>query len=748
MIAATLPTNKECLVMQLRTGRTPVFGAILLFALSLFATPMAAFGREEKREPSDAWVQPESLIAELELLQKSPYTASWAESTIQTLNRLDSLTGIGDPESSEVFDQLQDRLKRLDFLITELLGREVKSPATRDNLVSILRQTHYSMARRLAIWPIVHEIALTSRHRLTRLDEQQAGKFLLASRERLNVNQVEQGWAEYLKLDDAVTAFNSINAKETTRRKAARAVLARAYNPALSVSQKKYLTDAIDEATLGVLKASAVGDLDLHQFLARLEWMESRNNGASQYRVNDFYQSALWSDDPEFQRLAGELQQHYRNGNFRVSIHEVLLNRMIPPLPDTQEPYRDNILGAQVRGQTRISNTLNIGLIPDPNQISMHLETLGNVKSRTVATRSGVVIENEGDSRFRIIKRLALGQQGIFAYRPETTSQVRQRVVGLRTNMDNIPPLGWMVRKIARNKIQQQAPITNRYTKNQLEQEAEKRFEEEVQTRLGELETLLTERLLHPLVALDLEPDPVQISTTDDQIIMRYRLGGRDQMAANTARPREKPGSLMSMQIHESAVNNVISRFGFNGRKFDTDELIAHVNNMFQTEFVKHQGKTRPASFEFAPFDPVRIDFRRRQDQHLHQFEVVPDRQRKKMETAQHQDNLRCSDRKRVTVKLIQTQDGLQLTGRQLNPADQIAIRVICEVLFPNEFSVKMMPENLGSQLSVNSLQATQFVLSNGWIGISVADAQPVAGQNPEASARQSRRFLNRWRQQ
>ena len=754
MIAATLPTNKDrSLINQSGWLRVIWFSIALVVA---FGWSQGCFGKavwaqdrasSSKSPKPDAWVMPESLIQELEKLKSSPYTAAWAETTIQVISGLETLEGIGDPDSKLVFGQLSQQIKKLDFIVKQLVESDAVSTKSRNDIVAILRQIRYSIGRRLAIWPIVNRIAMQERGSRRNTIQQQAGPFLLASSSRLSTSSVERGWADYLEINEAADVFNSLNATDLEKRKAARVVLARAYNPALSISQKKYLANSIDKKTLEVLMASAVGPLEMQQFLKRLEKLESRDLGANRYRLNDYYQSALWSRDPQIRQLANELQKHYRNGNFRVSIHEELLNRMVPPFPETQQPYRDEILGAQVQGQTRISNSLHVGLIPDPNQISMRLESHGKVRSRTTATRSGVVIENEGDSRFRIIKRLALGQHGVFAYRPETTAQVRQRVVGLRTNLDNIPPLGWMVRRIARNKIEQQAPITNRYTKNQLEQEAETRFETEVQTRLNELETLLTERLLHPLVALDLEPDPVQISTTENQIVMRYRLGGRDQMAASTARPREIPDSLMSMQIHQSAINNVIARFGFGGKKFTTEELIEYVNQMFQTEFVSAGQQHKPANFEFLKVDPIRIDFDGGKvgiSINLKSFQVGKGKTWKRLAVRATYD---AQIENGFTVRLIQTEDGLNLSGRRLNPADQIAIRVICDVFFPEEFAVKLMPEHLGSQLNVNTLQATQFVLSNGWIAISVDDSGRNRGQTTPQQ-RQTRRFLDRWRQQ
>lgn len=672
---------------------------------------------------STTWALPKALLDDLESLTGEPYIAAWAESTIQILGGLQHLDGIADSRATLIFSSLERQLDQLEFLIRQVSTSQ-SAVYAQGELATRLRHLRYAIQRRLEIWPLVNRIAGKNVDRIGLVDNRQVGSFLQASNLKLNTAAIEKGWADYLQIQQAADTFNSLNTNEFELRKAARKVLARLNSPSLSLAQQQYLQQAIDDTTTKVLRVSATELVEMEQFLKRLERLEQIENGATRFYLNDHYQSLLWSDDQDYQELAARIQTHYRNANFRVSVSEIWLNRMVPRLPDTREPFQDTVMQAQIRGQNRISTQMKIALIPDPNQISMRLETYGNVQSHTTASRDGVVIENEGNSRFRIIKRLAFGQHGIFAYRPEVTSQIRQRVVGLRSNLDKIPPLGWVKRKIASNKIDQQTPMTNRYVRNQVESRAEAEFNKHFETQLQQLETTLTENLLHPLIAMDLEPDPVQISTTADRINLRYRLAGRDQMASTTARPRAMQGCLMSMQIHESAVNNIISRFELAGKKFTSTELAEYVNRMFQTEFVTEDGRRKKeANFHFAPFDPVRIDFDTNQiaiSINLKSLQIGKGKRWKNLNLKAIYDPT-ISDGFRV--QMVQSEEGLRIKGKRFNAGDQLAIGVICEVLFPNEFEFAMMPKHLGQQLKVDTLQASQFVVSNGWIGLSVDDA-------------------------
>ncbi len=693
-------------------------------------------GATEPETVYPQWTQPKALIADLEQLFTNPMTASWAHTTVQILESLNQIKGIPDPQSQVVFQQLRRQLEKLDFITIQVSELPVNSAALAQGKVATqLRHIRYSIVRRLEIWPLIHQLSLQGSVESSELPSDQVGQFLLTSNRRLNTSDIDQGWVDYLQIESAAATFNSMQQREYAKKKAARFVLARMFSPSLSQTQQKYLHETIDQQTIDVLRISSIDPVDVEEFAKRLEKLEVNNSGANQFYLNDIYQSMIWSDNPTYHELASQVQTHYRNANFRVSISEEMLNRMMPQRPVSREPYRGRFMGADVVGQNRITNRLGINLIPDPNQISMQIVTDGRVNSRTTATKSGVVVENEGSSRFRIIKRLAFGQHGIFAYRPETTSQVAQRVVGLRSSLDNVPAVGWLVRKIARNKIEEQAPVTRQYTKNQLESQAEERFEMEIQQVLADLENTLTNRLLHPLIAMDLEPDPIEISTTADRVNMRYRLAGRDQMASYTARPSAAQSCLMSMQIHQSVANNFVDRFDLAGKKFTSDELITYVNEIMGQEVIAGRNndsdKKRQAVLEFAHFDPIRFDFDDEQigiSFNLKSFKIGKGKKWKNLSIKATYDTQVVNG---FNIGLSQGEEKLQIKGKRMNVGDKLAVGLICKALFPEQFQLALMPARLGEQLRVSNVQTTQFTISNGWMGISV----------DHVNARQNRTF-------
>ncbi len=669
------------------------------------------------------WVEPEQLLEQLRSLTIHPITASWAETTVDILLGISGNNGLADPQTQISFQQLHKQLEIANGLIAKIFRDPATTPGSELALVAThLKRTQYSIQRRLGIWEAVHLLASNQSLRIQQVSDQRVSQFLTASSRKLNIDEIDRGWAQYLELDVAAESFNAISPNAFEQKKSARKVLARLYSPALSQNQKKHLARTIDNGLVEALRSKAVEPVDLVQFLDRVERFESDSNGVSQYYLNDDYQNLLWSGEVAYEQLAQHLQSHYRNANVRVTVSEKLLNNLVPEVPDSFEPFRDRIFGARVYGENQISNQIRIRLIPDPTQISIRLETSGQVRSQTLAERSGFTIENEGNSRFKVMKRLVFGRHGIFAYRPETESEMNQQVVGMRSKLDGIPLIGWMARRIAHKKIEQQTPMTEQYARQKLERTAEGRFEQEVEDNLNQLRYYVTNNLLQPLIAMDLEPEPVEISTTAQKILMSLPIGRCDQMAANTPRPQALQSSLMSIQVHETAINNLIGRIELAGKTFDPIQLQQHLRDVLGGDVFANADKIeRDVEFEFAPFDPVRVDLDDNQiglSVNLKSFRIGKGKTWK---------NLQIKTKYDPTVRglkfaLSQDESGIELKGKRLNAADYIAIRTIFSSLFESHIEFAALPQSLQEKLGSTSLAVSQLVVTNGWIGVSVDD--------------------------
>ena len=101
----------------------------------------------------------------------------------------------------------------------------------------------------------------------------------------------------------------------------------------------------------------------------------------------------------------------------------------------------------------------------------------------------------------------------------------------------------------------------------------QEQIDSNIDPRLAKVNRVLKERVLSPLERLELEPLFASMQTTTERASMRVRLAGDEQLAANTPRPSATGDSLISMQIHESLLNNLIERLELDGQTFTPAEL-------------------------------------------------------------------------------------------------------------------------------------------------------------------------------
>ena len=676
------------------------------------------------------WVQPIALIRDLESIEEYPLAAHWAASTRQVIKQLELCDSLADPDCQLVFSHLQNQLEQLEFLIGQITNLpQTDDRSSQTELTAHLSHVRYAIQRRLVVWKSVHKIATCHLERIGDISDTNLSEMIRVSNRKIIIGNLDPAWSDYLELDQAAAAINSLNPDAADQKKQARRVLARICSPSLSGEQREYLSSAIDSELLSLLKYCATDKVNLERLLTRIERVEHSNSGSNLYCLNDDYHNLLWSGVPELQNLAGQLQAHYRNANFRLTISEELLNQVVPPIPDMQEPFRDRILGANVVGQNQISNEVYIRLMPDPNQIQVRLETEGRVLSRTRAQRSGFTFHNEGSSRFQVIKRLAFGRNGIETGKPVSSSSTSQRLTGMNSELDSIPIVGWMARKIAQQKIEQQAPDTERITKQKIESMARLRVDEQVDSYLDWMREYTYVNLLQPLVALELEPDPIETKTTEQDVVMRYRLAGRDQMGASSARPVPLENNLLSMQIHETAINNLLQRIELAGKQFSIPELKTHLQDVFSLPSVEPSDLEvrADAEFVFASFDPLRVDF---EDGGLVLTINLKSLRLGKKGKTWRQLSVRAlyyPEIEETKIVFRQNPDGISLRGKRLRLGDQIAIRTIFTSLFDDQYEANILPQALAERLGDPMFQIGQFVLTDGWAGVSLMDSSDSA---------------------
>ena len=697
---------------------------------------LVGFDASETKSPT--WPKPTTLISQVDDLKEVPKLQEWASVTSNILALLSQT-----PMSSQDVDkhiELLDRQRQLLPNIAQSLW-QAKTPESIQQASDVSRM-NYRLGRRILVWKGLRVSYLSS------LDRPTQTSISKSAFQRLSFDGLDPRWVEYLMLDELKKQLVAIQPNEKEQRETARKILGRIYSPVLDANQASFVREIVDPSVVEFLKGWAAEPVDYLQLIGRLEQYDSKPSSYAGYYVNDQYHNLLWSPHPEDQPVVEHLETHYRNANFRLSISEVLMNRLIPELPTMTEPVSESVGGARVSGQSHVSNRIRVNMIPNPNVAMVQLETSGFVQADTIARTRTFKIQNEGQASFEVFKRVAFGVDGIDASAsPFSQALANQNVVRLQSTLDNVPVFGAMARKMAARKLRDDAPKTNLMFKNKVSESAEQRVEQEIHEKLTRLREFSRTNLLQPLIAMELEPQPVQLSSSDSQFIMRYRLAGLDQMAANSARPQDSGSSLISFQIHQSAINNAVARLGLNGNKFDSDSLREHLQEVIGLEPKedKLDVSDKKAEFTFSAFDPIRIDF---EDE---RFNVVLNLRGLKVgERGKTWKNVSLTASYRaesdgMQIRLVQDDNLTQIKGRKLRVGDKAAISTVMKVLFKKEYTFNTLPKKMYDKLKGDQLYISQLITSNGWISVSMDDRFKVESEQPRNRVGGGlRRILNR----
>ena len=416
------------------------------------------------------WPTPKELIEEVVRASQYGPCLSWSESTVQTLESFPELKALDDPFIESILSQLANQINELEpIIVAASTVRVESSDLAAGPMAEQLRTLRQRLIQYWSISGSVYRVAVLSPG-VTRRN-QSLVPIVRVSSVHLRIPTPEKEWSEYLEIEELQKQIDASPTDVEARRKAAQKFLSRLTSPVLTSPQNEFLRANIDQTIVDAVREFAFEPVDLHEMLQHVDEFTRTGHGYYAAKLASVMQGLTWQDDEPSQLLAETLDQQLRGANLRISVSDEMLNRLLPETPEISEAVNENMMGADVRGQSRIANRLQIRLIPDAEQIQMRLESIGLVRSRTKAFQKGFEVDNVGDSNFQVFKRLTIGRNGILADRPAASASSSSQVIGMKSKYDGMPIIGHIARRMAQKQISEQTPAANRMVEKKLETE-------------------------------------------------------------------------------------------------------------------------------------------------------------------------------------------------------------------------------------------------------------------------------------
>ncbi|MGI9473188.1 MAG: hypothetical protein ACR2NZ_16725 [Rubripirellula sp.] len=636
---------------------------------------------------------------------------NWSDDVSQRLLELQSLPRLGAPRAGELIDELEQ--------LADRGRRQAEQLEDRDQQVQWLRTSH-GISRRLAVWRPVWQLSQQNASGWTEA-EQHASIGVAVEQVRIDLEQTGDvaGWNSFLMLDAIQKAAQESDME--SRSVLAQRFLSRLQWHKLDSEQLRWLErDSVAELSAAV-RPWARKAIDYANLMGQIEQQEANAIDLAAIDIASAAQTLRFAESREAIEVSKGINTYYRNANVRIAITEAMLERMLPVIEPHSVPVNTRILGSNVRGTSRIESGFDLELQPSMDRWKLALRTQGRVSTRSAGVRDGVTVRTAAASQFDAATPIEVTRRGVYVGDSEAGVTGRTQLRGIETNYDGWPLVGSLVRSIAQDRYNSNSATAGRMANQQVRVRIESEIDEQLNQEVDEAASKLSEMVLGPLGRLQLEPQVTDMQTTDQRLLARYRVAGDWQLAAFTPRPRALSTSLMSIQVHQSALNNTLEQLVPNEAPMSIREMIQNGAATFgQQELELPDDIPADVTVQFARTRPITVEIE--EGRLWVTLRVLRLRRDERLDLTQF--IVRAAYKPEVNgmnARLVR--DGhLRISGPRMSMRERLPVRAIFnKVLSPNRPIVMTMPQ-LTEHPAAVGLAISQLELRNGWIAMAVSE--------------------------
>ncbi len=641
--------------------------------------------------------------------------AEWSEEVSQRLSELHALPRLGDPRGGTLIAELSELARQGEQRAERLQDRQQQ--------IEWLRASH-AITRRVAVWRPVWEVGRGQSGEWMVSDETAASpESIQAAVEAVRADLSETGdvtgWTQYLLLDriSEATSVEQLDQRSVL----AQRFLSRLTWHRLDPEQLRWLERDSITTLASAIRPWARDAVDYANLMSQIERQESNTIDLAAIDIADAVQTLRFAENPAAVRAAKAIDTYYRNANIRLAMSQPMLQRMLPTIDPRSVPVRTRMFGNEIRGTSRIESDLNIQLIPSPDRWSLQLKTMGNVRTQSTGINGSVAVRTAGDSKFVAATPIEVTKRGIEAGDSDVDVNGRTRLRGIRSEYDGWPLIGSLVRSIAENQYDSMATSTNQVGNQRIETQIRSAIDNQVDERLGTATQQLSEMVLGPLGKLRLDPKVMDMQTTDQRLVARYRLAGDWQLAAFTPRPRAPRSSLMSVQVHQSALNNTLEQLVRRDQPVSIHEMIRSAAETFgQTDLPIADDIPDDVSVQFARTRPITVEIE--EGQLWVTLRIVRLNRGNRVELTQF--IVRAAYKPQIDgMQASLVRDGhLRISGPGMSMRERLPVRAIFnKVLSPNRPIPLTLPR-FADHPATEGLVISQLELRAGWVAMAMSE--------------------------
>jgi hypothetical protein len=642
--------------------------------------------------------------------------APWAAQVLPDIERFTSSESLTKQERESLAARLRAAVDEVETLLES---------ADDSHWTTLVRRAGYGLSRRLDVWQAA--MAVDQRQSQGELAGPETPTLAqcMADVDELIQGAAGEGWRAYLLMESLnELAAARPDALSNDQRSLARRVLERLDDARLLPEQQQFVSQGPLAALATQLRHCVARPIDTSMLLARLEQYEETGLASLGSLVEDELQTLALSPHAEHQALARTVEEHYRNCNLRMAISREMLTRFLPRQEPTDSAVRDVILGVPVRGRSTTTNELSLKLLPSNERLRVEISAAGRVSSTTTSQRNSVSFHSRSESTYTARKVLEIGARRIDGEPAVAEADTNSRLRSVQSEYDNVPLIGSIVQDIAMDRYRDRRDAARREVQGKVAAQARQKLDNLALEGIRDAHQRFLDQVMTPLDRMKLAPSYSESHTDAKRFTLRTRLAATQHLAANTPRPRALSDSLMSLQVHESAANNVLDRMGLAGRRFTAEELRRHLAQQLNRTKPIEPSSADDYTVTFAEADAVRMRFLEGRVELAVSIASLESGSRSWQNFTVYANYKPQAVERGVEL----VRDGvIGLDGQRLGMQSQFVLRGTFGRIFSEERRITWLTDMLGQDQRLDGLQVTQCVIEDGWIGLSIGPQRPGA---------------------
>jgi len=257
----------------------------------------------------------------------------------------------------------------------------------------------------------------------------------------------------------------------------------------------------------------------------------------------------------EAPEMAKVVRASYSQPNILTDVTTDALNELSGPVCQIR-PVRDCILGATIRGTAITNGHVTFQPLESPEKIQLDMFLTGVIHSRTVGFKKPVQVRATGTTDYWASKRLLISDDQFTTAGLTVDAQTRTRIHSVQKTGGRLGKR--IIEKIAWKKVRESKSQSERIASRHAERKVGEGFDDQVVTALTNGRVTYNEKLRYPLKRIALLTDPIVLASDREGIHSRLKLASHRQIATDSKPPQRLAANDVTVQIHETAVNNFL----------------------------------------------------------------------------------------------------------------------------------------------------------------------------------------------